>query len=256
MRLKFSLLILSEVSGNVLPITYQQALATVFKQLLTADQKAYKQWLYDNQVIPSPVNNHVVSNLYIPKIIVEKDRLKICVPRIQFWVSFIPEIGTRELVMRQFMDKEFSIGDDVSSVMFKVVSIEDVSPVTFRPFMEYQTLSPVVVKAFRANHTLEYLNPNIPVFAEFLVESLIERWEQYYNCEYYDSRDFQFELLTPERRKAVMITDGVNEQKCVGYMMKFGLRMSPILQEFAYVSGIGDEIENGFGYIELLRKRK
>ena len=45
-------------------------------------------------------------------------------------------------------------------------------------------------------------------------------------------------------------------QKIVGYMLKFRLEMDPELQEFAYVSGLGDDINLGFGYVELIRKHK
>ena len=59
------------------------------------------------------------------------------------------------------------------------------------------------------------------------------------------------------RRKAVSIfPDTPHFQKVVGYMLKFRLQMSPVLQEFAYICGLGDDIGYGFGYVELLKKKK
>lgn len=259
MRFKFSLQVNGEVSGNILPIGYQQQLTQQVTSLLKSDQQSYRNWLASNGVKDDPAGYNVmaVSNLYIPKIIVEGDRLKICVPRIQFWISVILDIGTKDFLCSCMLDKEFVIGDWQSAVHFRISEIEEVSPVEYHELMEYQTLSPIVVKAYRANHTLEYLNPNTYVYSEFMVEELIERWERFYGCQYMGRRDFRFTLLMPERRKSVPVVNESNVPvKVVGYMMKFRLEMSPELQEFAYVTGLGYEIKNGFGFIELIRKRK
>lgn len=259
MRFKISLNVIPEVSGDVLPISYQHELATVFANLIHEDKEAFRKWETDNGLFNSAHIPYLysISNLYVPKILVENDRLRICVPRIQFWVSFIPEIGTRDLLKQQLLNRKISIGDSFSSVHFQICDVSDVSPVEFLEAMEYQTLSPVVIKAYRANHTLEYLSPSNHVFPEFMIEDLIERWEHFYNCPYSGNRTFSFTPLTNERRKAVTVfADTPNRQKVVGYMLKFRLEMDPVLQEFAYVSGLGNEIDKGFGYIELIRKRK
>lgn len=260
MRLKFSLLLLPEVSGDVIPISYQFMFSKLFHEMLTSDPNSLTNWLFDNGLSFEEFSMnryYVLSNLYIPKIRVDDDRLTICVPRIQFWVSFLPEVNTKEMLSSAFIDKEFSIGDEISSVRFKVAEIEEVSPVVYSEVMDYQSLSPIVVKALRQNNTIEYLNPNNPLYAQFLIEGLIERWEFYYQCPYTGSRFYRFTLLQPERRKSVSTKNPDNSiQKVAGYMIKFRLKMSAILQEFAYVTGIGDELNNGFGYIELIRKRK
>lgn len=260
MRLRISLNVLTEVSGNTLPISYQYELSQIFFQLLTADTEVYHRWLEANGF--SPADPHLpllysISNLYIPKILVKEDRLEIGVPRIQFWVSFLVDYDTRLLLDNALLNKVFSIGDSFSSVSFQVAEISDVSPVVFHRSMEYQTLSPVVVKALRQNGSLEYLNPLNPVFSQFIVEDLIERWENFYQCKYKGSRAYSFTLLSPEKRKSV-ITQSNNTLpiRTVAYMIKFRLELAPELQEFAYVAGLGDDICHGFGYLELIRKRK
>lgn len=257
MRFKFSLSVQEEVSGNVLPITYQQNLTDMFRSMFTADQARLQHWLDANGLDPNGNEfYYVISNLYIPKIVVDNDRLKICVPRVQFWVSFLPEVDTRKMLEESFLEREIVLGDSLSSVHFVISEIDDISPVTYHPVMDYQALSPIVVKAYRSNNTLEYLSPNNPYFAQFLVDSIVERWEQYYGCQFYDSRAFRFSLLSPERRKAVPVVQNGVEKKAIGYMLKFRLEMSPMLHEFAYVTGMGDDLHNGFGYVELMRKHK
>lgn len=248
------------MSGNVLPIGYQFELSQAFTAMLQSDMSSYETWLRINGLTLFEAQRcqvYSVSNLYIPKIKVDQDRLFIQVPRIQFWVSFLPEIGTRQFLESCFVNKTITIGDAVSSVTFLITTVDDVSPVVYKEFMEYQSLSPVVVKALRANGTLEYLTPANPYFAQFLIDELIERWEIYHKQPYLGDRGFNFMLLAPERRKAVAIeTNTAVPKKMVGYMIKFSLAMSPVLQEFAYVVGLGDGVSMGFGYLELLKKRK
>jgi len=260
LRLKITLEVLPLVSGNILPISYQFELAAAFNRLITANQQAYEKWLADNGL--KPIDNirqkvYSLSNLYVPKVFVETDRLYVNVPRIQFWVSFMPEVGTRSFLTEQLLEKQFSIGDSKSSVTFKITAIEDISPVIFAEGMDYQSISPVVVKALRPNNTLDYLSPDNQYFSQFMIEELIERWENYYKRKYDGNRAFRFTLLSPPRRKAVTIfAETSRRQKVVGYMLKFRLEMSAVLQEFAYVCGLGDDIGYGFGYIELLKKKK
>lgn len=260
MRFKFSLEVLPHISGNVLPISYQYELANSFRRLLTANEQAFQHWLEINGIElaeSAELQYYSISNLYIPKIYVEGDRLHVNVPRIQFWASFLPEVGTHEFINNCFADCQFSIGDNVSSVSFRVQSIDDVSPVFFSDKMEYQCLSPVAVVSYRSNNSLEYLSPSSPYFAQFIYDGIVERYEAYYCHPFEGQPGFCFQLLSPERRKSVnIITDSGRPRKVVGYMFKFRLEMDPLLQEFAYTSGIGEYGANGFGYIELLKKRK
>lgn len=197
-----------------------------------------------------------LSNFYVPKIYVDGDRLHINVPRIQFWVSFLPEVDTDQLLYR-LIGRQMVVGDEKSSVTFNISGIEEVTPVYFMDRMEYQSLSPIVVTALRQNDTLEYLAPSSDYFNKFMYEGLIERWEHYYGQRFMGIRGYNFHMLAPERRKSINVKDAEGQsQKVIGYMMKFCIEMDPELQRFAYICGLGDEIHNGFGYLELLKKTK
>lgn len=258
MRLKISLELVPEKFGNTLPISYQYELTSIITQMMTENTSLYEDWLSKNNLtseIAKSVNLFTISNLYIPKIFVEGDRLRINVPRIQFWISVLPFIGTEDLIRETLLDRTFVLGDNQSCVCFHISDISYVSPVKFFNMMEYQTLSPLVIIGLRPNKSIEYLNPHSLYFPKFMVEGLIERWENLYNQPYLGDRRYKFELLMPEKRKAVTIyTDTIQQQKVVGYMMKFRLYMAPELQEIAYTLGLGDNIKEGFGYIELLKK--
>lgn len=249
---------LAEKNGTILPISYQYELVTAINDLLMADRELFENWLIQNGFDCDPAicsKVYSISNLYIPKIYVDGDRLHINVPRIQFWISLLPAKGTEHLLAEALLQKELTIGDKHSAVTFCISDIQVVTPVTFRPVMEYQTLSPMVIVGLRPNRTIEYLNPRSLYYSKFMIDELIDRYELVYNRRYMGDRRYTMELIMPERRKAVTVyTDTPQQQKVVGYMMKFRLYMDPELQEFAYTLGLGDKIDLGFGYIELLKK--
>lgn len=258
MRFKISLEVDANKFGNILPISYQFELTSIVNRLLMSDLNLFESWLAKNRLSIQD-NQHTrvysISNLYIPKIFVDGDRLHINVPRVQFWISVFPFTDTKQFLVDTLLNKEIEIGDNVSKVAFVVKEISEVSPVIFYPTMEYQTLSPLAVVGIRPNKSVEYLNPHSTYFSSFMIDELIERWEFLNHQKYYGDRRYRFELLMPERRKAVTVyTDTAQQQKVVGYMMKFRLSMAPELQEMAYTLGLGDKIDLGFGYIELLKK--
>lgn len=258
MRYKISLEVLAERNGSVLPISYQYELVSAISNLLMADHVLYEDWLSQNGFDCDPAimsKLYSISNLYIPKIYVDGDRLHINVPRIQFWLSLLPEQGTEQLLANTLLQKEITIGDSKSAVTFCISDIQTVTPVQFRPVMEYQTLSPMVIVGLRPNKSIEYLTPRSLYYSKFMIDELIERYEMIYNMPYLGDRRYKMELIMPERRKAVTVfTDTPEQQKVVGYMMKFRLYIDPELQEMAYTLGLGDKIDLGFGYIELLKK--
>lgn len=258
MRFKISLEVIAEKFGNTLPISYQYELTSIITKLLTDNHEMYQEWLYKNNLTladATRTNLFTISNLYIPKIFVEGDRLKINVPRIQFWISIFPNVETEDFISYALLNQSIVIGDDLSAVCFRISAIDSVSPIKYYNVMEYQTLSPLVILGLRPNKTVEYLNPHSHFFSKFMVEELIERWENLYHQAYLGDRRYKFELLNPEKRKAVTIySNTTQQQKVVGYMMKFRLYLAPELQEIAYTLGLGDRINEGFGYIELLKK--
>jgi len=257
-RFKITLEIDAAKFGNILPISYQYELVSATQKLLTSDNEFYENWLSLNRLNRQDAmqtNLYSISNLYVPKIFVEGDRLHINVPRIQFWISFYPTINTDELLKHSMLGQKMVIGDDKSSVAFVISDIQTVSPVKLSPIMEYQTLSPLVIVGLRPNQTIEYLSPRSLYFPQFMVDGLIERWEFLNGREFRGNRRYKFELLQPERRKAVTVfTESLKQQKIVGYMIKFRLYADPELQEIAYTLGLGDHLNLGFGYLELLKK--
>jgi len=257
-RYKIILEIDADKCGNILPISYQYELVSSIDNLLMADQKLYSDWLAENGFQLKSfeyARPYCISNFYIPKIFVDGDRLQIKVPRIQFWFSTLLVNGTDQFMADMLLQKEIIISDHKSGVCFRIADIQIVSPIIFHQTMDYQSLSPIVEVGMRPNGTVEYMHPQSLYFSRFLIDELIERWEMIYNRPYQGDRRYTFELLAPEKRKAQSIFVNTDQpKKIIGYMLKFRLTMAPELQEFAYDLGVGDNIDLGFGYLELLKK--
>ncbi|MBQ8424136.1 MAG: CRISPR-associated endoribonuclease Cas6 [Coprobacter sp.] len=255
MRFKLVLTVQSEFTGNVLPVSYQYELTSCVHRILTEDRVAYEQWLGMNGFLPEMNTRYKlmsVSNLYIPKIKVEEDRLCILAKRVQLWISTMPERGTEEFIQRAFLGREILLGDRRSQVAFKIDEIHKSEPVEYTETMSYLSLSPIVISCMRNNRSFEYIGPDCPDYEEFLMQSILEKYQYFYGKEFPYEFDFKLELIAPPKRKGIFIKRFTREEsKVIGYMYKFKLTLHPILQELIHKTGLGDKISLGFGCIEI-----
>lgn len=261
MRFKIVLDVNHGVSGSTLPISYQLELSAAVNRLLTSDMVSYNNWLRLNNLdpeLPLQMKVYSLSNLYIPNIVVTGNRLTIRAKRVQFWISFLPEHGTEEYLRDCLISQVFSIGDRISRVQFMVSDIQTVSPVTeFEETMDYISMSPVTVMAYDNDNRIEYLSPDDRDFLPFLIDGILERYELYYGMPWKGRLNPAIEYLDAPRRKMISINAMTPKQyRVVCYMLRFRLTLPPELQEFVYVSGIGDKINYGFGYLELRDKTR
>lgn len=261
MRFKIVLDVNHGVSGSTLPISYQLELSAAVNRLLTSDQVCYSNWLNLNGIdpeLPFQMKLYSLSNLYIPNIVVTGNRLTIRAKRVQFWISFLPNEGTEDYLRSSLMSQVFSIGDRISRVQFVVSDIQSVSPVTeFNETMDYISMSPVTVMAYDQDNRIEYLSPDDRDFLPFIVDGILERYELYYGRPWMGDLNPSIEYLDIPRRKMIAINAMTPKQyRVVCYMLRFRLTLPPELQRFVYVSGIGDKINYGFGYLELRDKTR
>lgn len=259
MRFKISLNVLPEEAGAILPVSYQYELTACMHRLLNEDKMRFNNWLNANGLKPEDarrVKLYSLSNLYVPRIFVEGDRLHINVPRVQVWISFMHNEGTEQLLRSCISNRKILLGDKKSRVAMQVGDISVVSGVEFHETMDYQSMSPVVVAGMRPNGSVEFLDPVNEVFGHFMFDGIVERWEYLHKQPWTGSREHSFTMITEPRRKGIYIHHfSPQEQKVIGYLLKFRATMDPQLQEVAYHLGIGDRIEQGFGYLELLNKQ-
>ena len=221
MRFKLVLSVKSESFGSVLPVSYQYELSAAVYRRIRENFELYLHWLSSNGFAPiDDCRNRLFSfsNLYIPRIRVEYDRLHILVKRVQMWISFLP--------VREF-------GEEA----------------------EYLALSPIVFMVARPNRSMEYVGPDYPGYADCFYRSVLGKYEKIFGRPFDGDTGFSWSLLSEPKRKGIfMMRFTPEESKVIGYMYKFKLSMSSILHQIMYETGIGEKVNLGFGCVEILRQ--
>lgn len=260
MRFKLILLIKPDTFGNILPVSYQYELSSCIFKKMTENKLLYNNWMRMNGFIEN--NNFQyrlfsISNFYIPHIKVEQDRLYLLTKRIQVWISFLPERGTKEFVESVFTNTTLLIGDKKSRVNFYVEQITANTEEPTEHNMQYLSLSPIVFSCLRANHSVEYITPDNSEYLEIMKQNILNKYKLLYGKEFSLENNWNFKILSEPKRKGIFIKRFTpNETKVIGYMYKFSIQMHPILQKIIYHTGLGDKINLGFGCIEILKNEE
>lgn len=258
MRFKLVLAVKSESFGNVLPVSYQYELSAAVYRRIRENFEAYLHWLSSNGFAPvDDYHNRLFSfsNLYIPRIRVENDRLHILVKRVQMWISFLPVRGTREFVETLFSGTTFVLGDRRSRVELAVEEIIDCPVPEFTPEAEYLALSPIVFMVPRSNRSMEYIGPDYPSYADCFYRSVLNKYEKIFGRPFEGDARFSWSLLSEPKRKGIfMMRFTPEESKVIGYMYKFKVAMDPLLHQIMYETGIGEKVNLGFGCVEIFRR--
>ncbi|MCH5327963.1 MAG: CRISPR-associated endoribonuclease Cas6 [Coprobacter sp.] len=257
MRFKLILSVKADRYGAVLPVSYQYELSSCIHRKLSDNMDLCGTWLSQNGFMPELSTRYrlfSLSNFYIPRIRVEEDRLYILARRVQLWMSFLPERGTEELVRQIFLGQTLLIGDRYSKVEFVVDDIVPMPEPEYRYTMEYLSLSPLVFFNVLENG-IEYIGPDSPEYRDVMLNTILDKYHYFYRKEFpLDELRFEFDLLTPPKRKGIFIKRyTVDESKTIGYMYKFRLTLNPVLHKLIYNTGFGEKISLGFGCIEERR---
>ncbi len=257
MRFKLVLSVNAEKCGNVLPVSYQYELSAAIYRRLCTHIDDYTRWLSSNGFAPiDDLRNRLFSfsNLYIPHIRVEGDRLQILVKKVQMWISFLPVRGTYEFVQQLFSGMKLVLGDKYSRVALEVEQIVECPEPTFEREMSYLALSPIVFILTRSNYSAEYISPESDGYLDCFKQNLLNKYERVFGFPYEGELDISLELLsTPKRKGIFMMRFTPDESKVIGYMYKFKLTADPIFHQLIYETGVGDRINLGFGCVEILR---
>ncbi|MGL4293466.1 MAG: CRISPR-associated endoribonuclease Cas6 [Bacteroidales bacterium] len=256
MRFKIVLVVRNEAFGNILPVSYQFELSSCIYKKLTENKNKYNEWLKMNGFEADNNIKHKLfslSNLYIPKIKVEADRLHVLARKVQLWISFLPERGTTDFLKSVLSNQLLLIGDKKTQVEFMPESIEEIGKAEFPKTIDYLSLSPIVVSSLRQNKSIEYISPEDPNYIHSLMTLLLDKYEHFYGHEFPHDLECDFELLTPPKRKGIFIKRFTEEEtKIIGYMYKFRFRVHPALHHLLYNTGLGDKVGLGFGCVEIL----
>ena len=263
MRFRLTIKVEKTALGNKLPINYPYLLSSWIYHVVAKGDAAYAAWLHDNAFRDGSkvFKFFVFSNLNIPKLKLEGDRLCILSDTVSFHISFLPEKSTEEFIKGLFQDQRFTLGDRQSKVQFEVQQVELIPTPEFMTEHVFKTISPVVVAVNELNGRTNYLSPEQKNYGLCLMKNLKEKYKAYaqayidfipYNQEFMGSEEFVFEPLTAPKSRLVTIKAGEpSETKIRGFLYKFRLKSDKELLRIAYETGLGEKGSMGFGMIEI-----
>ncbi|GAB6395449.1 MAG: CRISPR-associated endoribonuclease Cas6 [Bacteroidales bacterium] len=244
------------ISGNLLPVNYQYPLAAWIYSVLAKSDRAFSTWLHENGFFPSLDGGKrfklfVFSHLCIADAKLTADRLSLLSSQAELYISFLPEISTEKFVKGLFLEKDFSLGDHISRVHFRVQSIEMLAPHVFSEETTFQTLSPVTLSIRNEEGKIVYLSPEDADYGRLLVNNLTEKYKAFHKQPFAGDWSFSFSLLSAPKSKLIAIKAGIpNMTRVRGYLFRFRLKADPALLHILYEAGAGEKGSLGFGMVK------
>jgi len=247
----------------LLPVDYQYLMSSAVYKLIKAGDEAYSKFLHDEgfSMGLKRFKLFTFSPLRLPKYKLWKEKgvFELFEKEVSFIVSFMADKAAEAFVKGMFKDQRISIGDRFNQLDMEVTMIEAMPQPLFLDTMEYQSLSPMVLKKKEAGKKHgTYLAPDHHEFGEFLINNLISKAMAYQIAsQEYAERPFdhyRFELLGEYKSKLVRIRPYTSEETQVkGNLFRFRLTVPSLLQEIGYYAGFGVDNGMGFGFGEVVK---
>lgn len=257
MRFKLILDVCKGSFGNLLPINYQYALSAVVYRMLAKADEEYASWLHENgftHEYGKQFKLFTFSRLKIEKrkILPTIERIAILCNEVEWQITFLPEKSTGKFIQGVFSNQVFEIGDKISTVQFRVRSIEAMQSPKYEDEMTFTTMSPICLRSKQEDEHIQYLSPADPLAEKAIFTGLSSRYEAYYQKAFASNTDFKFTLLNEPKSVLATIKAGTPKQtKVRGYMCQFKMKAPTELMKVMYEGGIGEENALGFGCLGL-----
>ncbi len=256
MRYKFTLK-LTDLLRTTLPVNYQFELGSWFYRMLNNQDAALYNYLVDNGYIKAdePFRHFVFSHLMVPDRKIEGDRLHIQSERIGLIFSTIPDEALIPLVIGNFQNVKFLLGDRISQIPFHLEKIEVLPEPEFTDKMTFKTLSPLYLSVkIKGRKNELFLSPEHPEYAQFFYENLHQKYKLLSGHDHpHDPLAGKFKLRSPVSQKGITIQAGtLSQTKLIGYQLRFRLQADPDLIRAGYYLGFGEKNHLGFGCCEDL----
>jgi CRISPR-associated endoribonuclease Cas6 len=256
MRYKLTLKLVDPLR-NVLPVNYQFELGSWFYRMINNPDSALYSYLASVGYLhgKEPFRNFVFSHLMVPDRKIEGDRLIIESERVGLIFSTIPNESLAPLVIENFHNSRFLLGDRVSQVSFLVESVEQLPQPLFTDKMTFKTLSPLhlTMKMHGRKNEL-FLSPDTSGYARFFFENLHQKFKLLNGFDHpHDPLAGKFKLRSPVTQKGITVQSGnPGQNKLIGYQLRFRLQADPALLKAGYYLGFGEKNHLGFGCCENL----
>ncbi len=255
MRFKLNLS-MTDRKQNVLPVNYQYELSAWIYKIFNQSDPEFTTWLDDKGYCDSNKQFRLFtfSNFNVRHREILGDRLIIKADPIELIISTLPEEAIQPFVLRIFGDREFRLGDRISSVGFKINSIEVLPPPVFTDEMCFRSLSPIFVsQKIEGRKQAKHLSPIDEGYNRLIINNLKEKLRVFTGIEpAYNASDAGLELTSPPKQKGIAIkTNTPQATKLIGYHYNFRIKADAELLRIGYYTGFGEKGNQGFGCCEV-----
>ena len=255
MRFKLNLS-MTDRKQNILPVNYQYELSAWIYKVINQGDPEFAAWLHDKGFSDSSKQFRLFtfSNFNVRHREILGDRLIIKADPIELIISTLPEATIQHFVMGIFRDREFRLGDRISSVGFRINSIEAMPPPVFTDEMSFRSLSPVFVsQKIEGRKQNKHLSPLEEGYTQLLINNLKEKLRIFTGVESTnEASEATLELLSPPKQKGIAIkTNTPQATKLVGYHYNFKIKADAELLRIGYYTGFGEKGSQGFGCCEV-----
>jgi CRISPR-associated endoribonuclease Cas6 len=266
--MRFKILLKPKKSDSFLPIDYTYALsAAVYKIIGQADQE-YATFLhnvgYKGGVSAATRFKHFVfSRLKLPRstsFLRDRGVFHLKGGYVGFEIGFAIDTGAEHFIRGLFTDQMIYLGDKITGTQFEVAKIETVQPPVFNQLMEYRTLSPILVKAYKEGKKYpDYISPRDSRYVARIKENLANRMQSVLATVGGEglelANDITIETTGPEKSRLNTIKAfSTSETKVKSFDYQFKLTADPIIQEWIWNNGLGEETSLGFGMVKEVKK--
>ncbi len=241
---------------NVLPVNYQYELSAWIYNVINQSDPEFAAWLHDKGFCDNNKQFRLFtfSNFNVRHREILGDRLIIKADPIELIISTLPEETIRHFVTGIFRDCEFRLGDRISSVGFKINSIEAMPPPVFTDEMSFRSLSPIFVsQKIEGRRQAKHLSPLDEGYTSLLINNLKEKLRVFTGFgSTYDASEATLELQSPAKQKGIAIkTNTPQASKLIGYHYNFTIKADAELLRIGYYTGFGEKGSQGFGCCEV-----
>jgi CRISPR-associated endoribonuclease Cas6 len=178
-------------------------------------------------------------------------------------ISFYAGEAAEPFIIGLFKNQEFSIGDKISKVQFRVNSIEKLPEPEWKPTMTFRTESPIIIskKETETSRNAKYLSPEEPGYGELLIKNLLTKYMAVMKQQNGISQSItfgnpagtNFTLKGKPRSKVIKIKVGTPEETSLkGYLFDFEITAPVELIKMGFNSGFGEKNSLGFGSGEMI----
>lgn len=262
--MKFKLTIIQQDKSNLLPINYQYELSSWIYKTLSSGNAEFANWLHNKGYTDGNKRFKLFtfSKLYAEKYSIKADRIELLTEKAILYISFYLEQAAEPFIIGLFKNQEFSIGDKISSITFRISAIEKLPEPQWTNEMFFRTSSPIIIgiKDDRISKNAQYISPEDTRYSEYFTQNLVSKFlallknrpDISQNITFYQNTPLDFQLTGQVKSKLIKIKIGTTSETMVkGYLFDFKLSAPPELMRMGYYAGFGEKNSLGFGSVDI-----